>query len=74
MTKDNGGPAFPSIDVTGGHPQTLAFTGMSMRDWFATHAMQADLNYQGLEGRDDVRHIAAMAYQMADAMLEARKK
>ncbi len=48
--------------------------GMTIRDYFAAKAMQADLFYQGLEGREDVLHIAGMAYQMADAMLAERMK
>ncbi len=64
-----GGPAFPSDNATYGPS-----LGMTLRDHFAAKAMQADLEYQGLEGREDVGHIAAMAYEMADAMLTEREK
>ena len=71
MSKDTGGPAFPNIapdmNIQGG-------PGMTLRDYFAAKAMQADLEYQGLEGREDLRHIAGMAYQMADAMIAERNK
>lgn len=77
MSKNTGGPAFPPPRDTalraGINPQSGAL-GMTLRDYFAAKAMQADLEYQGLEGREDLFHIAAMAYQMADAMLEAREK
>lgn len=45
---------------------------LGLRDYFAAQAMQADLIYQGLEGREDVEHVAKMAYQMADTMLKVR--
>lgn len=35
--KDTGGPAFPSLYTDG---PDVKFSGMSMRDWFATHAPQ----------------------------------
>lgn len=71
---DDGGPAFPceqGVDPNGNWNQTFE-PGMSLRDYVAARAMHADLTYQGLEGREDLGHVAAMAYEMADAMLEAR--
>lgn len=47
--------------------------GMSLRDYFAAKAMNAEISFAGLEG-GDVDHIAGMSYQMADAMLKARSK
>ena len=47
-------------------------TGMTLRDYFAAKAMAAEITDQGLEGRE-TDHIAGMAYEMADAMLAARK-
>ena len=45
--------------------------GMDLRDYFAAKAMQADLtNYDGANWR----RVAVQAYQMADAMMEAREK
>ena len=45
--------------------------GMQLRDYFAAKAMQADLtNYDGANWR----RVAVQAYQMADAMIEAREK
>jgi hypothetical protein len=72
MSIHDGDPAFPIFPETEtGH--AAAFRGMTLRDYFAAKAMQADLEYQGLEGREDLLHVAAMSYQMADAMLKARE-
>jgi hypothetical protein len=66
---NTGGPAFPQrTDLT------LSYSGMTLRDYFAAKAMQ------GLVERntnlDLTPHEACVtsvfAYQMADAMLEAR--
>ena len=68
---DDGGPAFPLFPETQvGH--AAAFKGMSMRDYFAAKAMQ------GLLTADTgwtmpVETVAELAYDQADAMLEARK-
>ena len=64
--RNTGGPAFPYVcdaDFDYG-------TGMTLRDYFAAKAMQGLLastrtNSSGVLARD--------AYNMADAMLEARK-
>jgi hypothetical protein len=60
MTKDTGGPAFPTL----GHA-----SGMSLRDYFAAKAMQALIDNDGL-----FSEIPTQAYELADAMLKARKK
>lgn len=70
-TKDNGGPAFPTT------PQNYddmdpAGAGMTLRDYFAAKAMQADMT-DGIHESDFAR-TAFRAYKMADAMIEARKK
>lgn len=68
MTKiDDGGPAFPtSLSAEG------PFGGMSLRDWFAGHAL-AGLIAQTTKA-DLAEEFARQAYVAADAMLEARKK
>jgi hypothetical protein len=48
----------------------LTCTGMTLRDYFAAKAMQADLT--GYDGTNWSR-VAVHAYQMADAMLKARE-
>lgn len=67
MSKNNGGWAFPVNDG----PYFNQDSGMTMRDYFASKAMQSiplslEKNEQSL--------IAQAAYKMADAMLEARNK
>jgi hypothetical protein len=81
----DGGPAFPgetmieSVDYKGrpvlerGHNP-----GMSMRDLFAAHAMAAIIglgdNYDYSKHKTTIGQAAATdAYEMADAMLAARK-
>ncbi len=63
MNKPTGGPAFP----TG-----TAYKGMSLRDYFAAKAMQALLSEPKVTR--DLMLYAGAAYDVADAMLEAREK
>lgn len=65
----DGGPAFPV------NRETFTRVGMSLRDYFAGHALAgllaADAKYGG---RTDNREaLAADAYGFADAMLAARE-
>jgi len=46
----------------------LTCTGMTLRDYFAAKAMQALIDNDGL-----FSEIPAQAYELADAMLEARE-
>lgn len=67
QTKDNGGPAFP---ITAG--QQVYSTGMSLRDYFAGQYIA------GAFGGEPGSHLRAEraavdAYEVADAMLAARK-
>lgn len=74
-TKDDGGPAFPVIPPLGpdgtsavGYP--FVGGGMSLRDYFAAKAMPA------MYGRVDsggLERVAKLAYELADAMLAARR-
>jgi predicted DNA-binding protein (UPF0251 family) len=66
----NNTPAFPSaqLDTT-----TLTYKyveGMTLRDYFAAKAMEADM-IAGVH-ENDFAWSAARSYKMADAMLEAR--
>lgn len=72
--KENGGPAFPSSynsfasGGSGGGGGGYSNQGMSLRDYLAAQAMQ------GMIVRGDPNGcVPAWAYEMADAMLEARK-
>ena len=64
---DTGGPAFP---VPANEPIHSGSTGMMLRDYFAAMTITGCL--PGPHTRD-YADFAAWAYQMADAMLEARK-
>lgn len=67
MNKETGGPAFPPSNPGYAH-------GMTLRDYFAAKAMQAE--YQAVSARGGCElysDIAERAYILADAMLEARK-
>lgn len=70
MTKiEDGGPAFPIVvpeEFQQAHP------GLSLRDWFAGHAL-AGLIAQTTKA-DLAEEFSRQAYVAADAMLEARKK
>jgi len=61
-------PAFPlEVIYT---QENEKFNGMTLRDYFAASAMQADLT--GYDGANWPR-VAIQAYQMADAMMKARE-
>ena len=65
MSKDNGGPAFPSENP-------LEFvTGMTLRDYFAAKFM---CGRAAVPGFVDPSNDAEMAYRVADAMLKERAK
>jgi hypothetical protein len=72
MSKTNDNPAFPSPNnvragdiITGGH------AGMTLRDYFAAKAMQGMLAAQA---KASIERRSEVAYEIADAMLEARSK
>jgi hypothetical protein len=80
---DDGGPAFPSKilkalgDGQGGSYVNTTYGGMSLRDWFAGQALIAmgepPLVVGKTERADRLAWHAHDAYQIADAMLAARK-
>lgn len=65
MSKDTGGHAFPAMNDNG-----YWVGGMTLRDYFAARAMQANRtrNSQYKTWND----LAKDAYEIADAMLKAR--
>jgi len=83
---NDGGPAFPVVqeireyDNPGGKCQEqIGSFGITMRDYFAAKAMQIELSMiSGLPNSEDPEKIAdsiaALSYDMADAMLRAREK
>lgn len=69
---DDGGPAFPVVAISppvppGNFSTTSMWPGMSIRDYFAAHAMQ------GLILHWAAKESAELAYECADAMLKARE-
>jgi hypothetical protein len=83
MSKD-GGPAFPNhaeweSRAHHGATETIHYNGMSLRDYFASKAMQGILTGVSVDGFAlepeapiQAGPIARDAYRMADAMLKAR--
>lgn len=71
---DDGGAAFPEARVAGEHGDywTEHTPGMTLRDYFAGQALIATY-MNGFGGPSD-QNRAILCYQMADAMLAARKK
>ena len=71
ITLNDGGPAFPSTITD----DSLHVGGMSLRDYFAAKAMQGLLAAQvhGFNDQPAKGPFASMAYEMADAMINARK-
>lgn len=67
---ETGGPAFPCKSYSG-----MMSEGVSIRDYFAAKALQGLLAQSGGNAMgSDLGLGAVWAYQMADAMLEARKQ
>jgi len=80
INKDTGGQAFPMIRDMRNNADWDYESGMTLRDYFAAKAMRImweayDKGYCG-DLSPDTRNnefIAQGAYQIADAMMEARK-
>ena len=77
----NGGPAFPSGEAYSANGvisrKGPLYEGMTMRDYFAAHAMQGFIRgARGMYGDviDTDENIAKSAYKMADAMIAEREK
>ena len=71
-------PAFPVANSYKPHNQCedeTKQTGITTRDYFAAKAMQGMCAYHGTYGMNNGRgDVAKRAYEIADAMLEARDK
>lgn len=74
-TKDDGGPAFPceTVEKAGMHStRRIVHGGMTLRDWFAGHAL-AIVYSRFAPGVDpDPQDISMQAYFIADAMIAER--
>jgi hypothetical protein len=72
MKMNDGGAAFPQPVTGSGRPvDDEVGKGMTLRDYFATKAMQGAI--AGID-RPKTDCIARLAYQMADSMLAEREK
>lgn len=76
---NDGGPAFPRNILDHGHGViTIHESGMTLRDYFAAKAMQADMstytNDLIYETPEWFEARASKWYEVADAMLKARGK
>lgn len=76
---DSGGPAFPHANPRhdGNWDIRAQIEGMSLRDWFATHAPTRDQFhvYAGVIQDDETtaQYYCRARYAYADAMIAARK-
>ena len=75
---NDGGPAFPckGIEYDPDFPgalQSVSYSGMSLRDWFAGMAMQGQI-IADQRAADNPEKAAERAYANADAMIKEREK
>lgn len=68
--KDDGGPAFPTVDANRG--DEVGTPGMTLRDYFAAKAMQGLLS--DTEFDVGATSTAQIAFAIADAMIAESKK
>ncbi len=74
MDTHHGGRAFPSPDWNGSWQGPEADHGMSLRDYFAAHALALFAGRAWDDEGDDLIAIwAQSAYALADSMLKARE-
>lgn len=78
-TKNDGGPAFARAESTSHvrYGDTEAQDGMSLRDYFASKAMQgfcANSSHMVTDGQHEFKNAAVAAYLLADAMIAERDK
>lgn len=74
--RDDGGPAFPvphSVDGNWQPSPLPEFTGMSLRDWFAGHALAGLTAAIRGPGCADWDYYSEASFKIADAMLAERE-
>ena len=69
-TKQDGGQAFPRAGAQTNAGWSRPTDGMTLRDWFAGQALTAVTMKCEIRPKD----LARISYEIADAMLEARKQ
>lgn len=75
MTTNDGGPAFPTpgsdlADVSA--REGNGYGGMTLRDYFAGQVLTTLMTNSAIDGTNE--DYAQIAYQVADAMIEARNR
>ena len=65
-----GGHAFPTLFIEPQHGS--GYQGMSLRDWFAGQALMGAVAHG--TGGCTAEYLASDSYQIADAMIAARKE
>lgn len=72
---DDGGPAFPALEAITNTGATRVKHGMTLRDWFAGQALIGLMSDPGMRpaNLDEFNHMALRLYQVANAMVKARK-
>jgi hypothetical protein len=77
---DTGGPAFPTMNEMQTGPNEYRFEGMTIRDYFAAKIAAASCAYDGGVNPtvgvdvDWKQATVRTAYELADTMMEQRKK
>lgn len=70
--RDTGGQAFPTHPILYSSEDSGNAQGMSLRDWFAGQVAGALVRRS--VSLEDWARVAPVSYEIADAMLEARKQ
>lgn len=70
MSKQDGGPAFPSSGVI--CDDGILYEGMSLRDYFAAKALQGWFSTWDNKHKVHEASLALFCYDVADAMLAVR--
>lgn len=70
---DDEARAFPFVSHGGVHEHQFFSAGMTLRDYFAAKAMQAQFTI-GLHPQESYAFLAEQAYSIADAMIQERVK
>jgi hypothetical protein len=70
---ETGGPAYPIHGYSNGLMIRDYFAGLAMQGRIAGNMTWQELDYKPVKGLSIIDNEAALAYQMADAMLKARK-
>ncbi len=78
MNEKDGGPAYPAsfYSVTDGkaEPSLHPFSGMTLRDYFATAALSSICAKIGMNAALEVGLVSRACFDLADSMLAERER